>query len=70
MRRCLHILESLYAPIAEQIQAEAFTKPGGYELYRNEMTALESNYLNTPGKGIMVSAQTPFESNLHSNKRK
>ncbi|CAO2600269.1 Guanylate-binding protein 1, partial [Lemmus lemmus] len=51
---CSDLLQDIFGPLERERQQGTFSKPGGYNLYRQKKQELEKYYNESPGKGLQA----------------
>ncbi|KAM8998758.1 guanylate-binding protein 1 [Sarcophilus harrisii] len=52
--RCTALLQDIFRPLEEAVKQSAFSKPGGYDIYLQQMRELQKKYNQQPKKGIQA----------------
>ncbi|XP_051855997.1 guanylate-binding protein 1-like [Antechinus flavipes] len=52
--RCTALLQDIFRPLEEAVKQNAFSKPGGYNIYLQRMQVLQKKYNQQPKKGIQA----------------
>ncbi|KAM9000552.1 guanylate-binding protein 1-like [Sarcophilus harrisii] len=52
--RCTALLQDIFRPLEEAVKQNAFSKPGGYNIYLQQMRELQEKYNQQPKKGIQA----------------
>ncbi|XP_051855996.1 guanylate-binding protein 1-like [Antechinus flavipes] len=52
--RCTALLQDVFRPLEEAVKQSAFSKPGGYNIYLQQMQELQEKYNQQPKKGMQA----------------